>query len=517
MNNNSNDKLFKQPIYHQAQYMTAAPPSPQHPPIHYIDPQYVQPLRQQYNTFIPPTAQRKSYLQTNQYASPQKSTSLDDILSAANSIHQYPTPSVTPDSSLGAMHAHSPYRHNIIDNHSAHSTPSNLLPSIKYYSNQHSNTSANSNSTYLSSTCTTTNASLQSSLTSQGYSDRHSMPHFEIAPQSHSHGQSDIQMAIHYHPYDAPSYHHQYSHEHASYPQMIPRSSTPNINIMELDQMNDSVMGKMYDEKNKKSSTDSLPQPVPHTFETVHSNAAVAVGMSSHQRTTTKQLELKHFGGEVRAYNIWIGCIQTNINAAFFYGLYPKLCEYFMDITGSPRCPTTNDLQSAFMVHGAEANKYKNDENTYLSIDKANFVSFWKWFKASCLIVKELRYLWDHSNANHHPMHSNKRKCVHYGLGLNFFCQRSKCEIHLLQSAEGTFTLRLSASVSGGVVLSYVEHHYMDINHKKICKHVILIRQRDGMYLCNKKRLSLHDIIRNFVKLKYLYTPNRPILKNKIF
>ena len=125
-----------------------------------------------------------------------------------------------------------------------------------------------------------------------------------------------------------------------------------------------------------------------------------------------------------------------------------------------------------------------------------------------------------HSNANNKDKNKkDKNKNIIGGLGLNFFCQRQVCEANLLQSIDGTFGLRLSSSIIGGVVLSYVENNYNDINNKRGCKHVILIRQQNqkNMYLCNKKILSLHDIIRNFVKLKFLYTPNRPIPKEKIF
>ena len=107
-------------------------------------------------------------------------------------------------------------------------------------------------------------------------------------------------------------------------------------------------------------------------------------------------------------------------------------------------------------------------------------------------------------------------KALPNGLGLDLFCQRDQCEGNLLQSAEGTFALRLSSRISGGLVLSYVDHVIADLSHKRECKHVILIRQKAGMYLCNKKTLSLHDIIRNFVKLKSLWTPHRHIPKNKI-
>eukprot|EP01083_Nonionella_stella_P241658 843716_1 len=129
--------------------------------------------------------QQQQYVQTfnhNQYGIVgQKSGSIDD---------SYTT-------SLGPYNSYSPYNaynQNIIDN-------TNLLPQINYYSNQHSNKSNNSNSTYISST--TTKSTISS-----------------VASHSHSQSTQQAIAPIHYHPYS-----------------MIQRSSTPNINIIELDEM----------------------------------------------------------------------------------------------------------------------------------------------------------------------------------------------------------------------------------------------------------------------------------------
>jgi len=246
-----------------------------------------------------------------------------------------------------------------------------------------------------------------------------------------------------------------------------------------------------------------------------------------HQRQSTKKLELKSFCDDIRAYNTWIACLHdTHSHSAepsvFFYALYPKLCEYFKDTVQSTRYPTPNDLRPIFLRHGAVSNKYQNESsNTWLSMNKANFILFWLWFKDCCEIIKDLRYLWDPNlDANTSTQTAADAKAVNNdgNVGLNLFCPREVCENNLLQSIEGTFGLRLSSSMRGGLVLSYVENNYSDVHQKRGCKHVILIRQQQkAMYLCHKKVLSLHDIIRNFVKLKFLYTPNRPVPKEKLF
>lgn len=269
---------------------------------------------------------------------------------------------------------------------------------------------------------------------------------------------------------------------------------TPRMNILELDQLQSEIFKNDDDEKQKGG--------VNYHHRYAQSNLSAMNRISSN-----KQLELHCFNNDIRAYNVWISCKHSDHSESiFFNALYPKLCQYFADIVGSNRYPTPSELLTVFIKHGAVANK------TYFSIDRVRFMSFWNWFKACSAIIKELRYLWG-TNA----LKKCQKSGIINGLGIDFFCQRGKCEENLLKSVEGTFGLRLSATICGGVVLSYVEHKYQDVHQKKKCKHVILIRQSPGMYLCNKKVMSLHDIIRNFVKLKFLYTPNRPIPKNKIF
>ena len=467
---------------------------------------------------------------------------------------------------LSSIGGHSNFSNNTSNNNG---NASNLLPTIKYH--QYSNFSNNSNSTQISSATAHSNASAHSGVSDPHYNislyptDGQQQPppqatayYQQIPPHLNPHaisgGQGLIPTAMA--PQPQPTHHTHLSTsamttttmtltmtDPSHHQQMIPRSSTGNINLLDLDIEIDEEEKKLsiQDADASVHSTHSVHSiPSMHSIHSIHSDINTT---KKHERRTTRSLELKSFNDDIRAYNTWISCLNQNENdTIYFYNLYPKLCEYFMDIVHSTRYPTTNDLRPIFIKHGAQIT---GNNSQYLTISKLNFIQFWSWYKECCEIIKELRYLWDpngdkYSNSPSSSKSSSpsavkrqnsdsksktdktrgkKDKNVIEGLGLNFFCQRQVCEENLLQSIDGTFGLRLSSSIIGGVVLSYVENNYNDINNKRGCKHVILIRQQNqqNMYSCNKKILSLHDIIRNFVKLKFLYTPNRPIPKEKIF
>merc|ERR1712228_393817 len=71
------------------------------------------------------------------------------------------------------------------------------------------------------------------------------------------------------------------------------------------------------------------------------------------------------------------------------------------------------------------------------------FHKFWIWFSECCIIIKELSHLWDANNQS--------------ALQCNLFCGREESQQILQQAPQGTFMLRLSSVIKGGIVLSYCE------------------------------------------------------------
>eukprot|EP00485_Elphidium_margaritaceum_P007064 CAMPEP_0202703394 /NCGR_PEP_ID=MMETSP1385-20130828/16246_1 /ASSEMBLY_ACC=CAM_ASM_000861 /TAXON_ID=933848 /ORGANISM="Elphidium margaritaceum" /LENGTH=520 /DNA_ID=CAMNT_0049361247 /DNA_START=75 /DNA_END=1637 /DNA_ORIENTATION=+ len=446
---------------------------------------------------------------------------------------------------------HSPHMFDNSPYHSGQTQPSqrSLLPNIKLfqYSNFSNNSNSNSASTQLSSATNNSNSSVQSGCTVYSDASRHPPSqthhtyHVYASPgparphtPSHSDTYSQLVQPVAYemyHPYypshsqmapqippAMPSFAHSISAQSCTH-HIIPRSSTGNINLLELDaQVEDHKVVSCSSSKHRQYSLASQKSVVcEHKNECSQSKHVQAQAPSQNGGKSTKQTELEYFNHDIRAYNIWIACLTHHKDEVIFVCvLYPYLCGFFSDVVGSKRCPTQNDLQPVLKRHGAVVNvpmsaKAAEHANTFVCINKNNFLSFWKWFKECCQIIRDLRHLWDSSKDAATQSSSQHSGGGGGGLGLNFFCTRQACEHNLLQSEDGTFCLRLSATICGGMVLSYVD------NNSKKCKHVILVRQENGMYQCNHKTLLLHHIIRNFVKLKFLYTPNRLIAKEKVF
>ena len=146
------------------------------------------------------------------------------------------------------------------------------------------------------------------------------------------------------------------------------------------------------------------------------------------------------------------------------------------------------------------------------------FFKFWKWFKECCYIIRELSHLWD----------INEQSV----LQCNLFCGREECQSILDQAPQGTFMLRLSSVIKGGIVLSYVEPSFRKNKKDKRFKHTILIRRGQNEYELrshakkkrkesitkNKKQLTtISAVVRSFVKIKFLYTPTNLYSKKSIF
>ncbi|ETO04116.1 hypothetical protein RFI_33286, partial [Reticulomyxa filosa] len=108
---------------------------------------------------------------------------------------------------------------------------------------------------------------------------------------------------------------------------------------------------------------------------------------------------------------------------------------------------------------------------------------------------------------------------------LDFFMTREFCEKILQSCPQGTFTLRLSATVPGGLVLSYLEKKMGKINHillTRIHKDQYLVtgkQKTKGSNVTTQKKVatSLSQLIRSFTKLQYIYTSHKVFAKKVLF
>eukprot|EP01084_Bolivina_argentea_P029983 55629_1 len=281
----------------------------------------------------------------------------------------------------------------------------------------------------------------------------------------------------------------------------------------------------------------------------------------------------KHFSNDVKAFETWMSCCDMeDVTFGYYSALYPLLCEIFAENTHCSRVPKQCDLEEVLLKHGAtkmKISKFRQmDElsgtihgdimsmmnrsnaeitppHTPLSMNQKHmatvsaqysgtisfdfdnplskpqylvtikhksFFKFWKWFMECCKIIRELAHLWE---ANHQST-----------LQCNLFCGREESNRILDQAPQGTFMLRLSSVIKGGIVLSYVEPSY---KKDKRFKHTILIRRKKDQYELRsqakkrnntKKRIQLTTIstlVRSFVKIKFLYTPHNLYPKKSIF
>jgi len=159
------------------------------------------------------------------------------------------------------------------------------------------------------------------------------------------------------------------------------------------------------------------------------------------------------------------------------------------------------------------AHSPRKGQQTFVTLRCDCFVKFWRWFIECCAVVRELAHLWDSS-----PM----MKC-------DLFCGRERCQEILEEAPPGTFMIRLSSVITGGVVLSYVEPncHYKE---EPQFKHTILIRRGSHQYelkqrKSKKKRksrgkpqvTSISNLVRSFVKIKFLFSPNCLVPKKNVF
>jgi len=126
-------------------------------------------------------------------------------------------------------------------------------------------------------------------------------------------------------------------------------------------------------------------------------------------------------------------------------------------------------------------------------------------------VVRELAHLWDHGDRS-------ILKC-------DLFCGRERCQEILEEAPPGTFMIRLSSVIKGGVVLSYVEPTYFE--KERQFKHTILIRRGSNQYELKKKKkkkkgfkpqlTTISALVRSFVKIKFLFCPQCLVPKKSVF
>lgn len=152
-------------------------------------------------------------------------------------------------------------------------------------------------------------------------------------------------------------------------------------------------------------------------------------------------------------------------------------------------------------------------EQFVVTVPQEGFFKFWQWFMECCKVVRELAHLWDTSDQ--------------FVLRCDLFCGREKCQEILEEAPPGTFMIRLSSVIKGGVVLSYVEPTYSDADRQ--FKHTILIRRGSHQYELKKKKkkkkgnstkpqlTTISALVRSFVKIKFLFSPNCLVPKKNVF
>jgi len=295
-----------------------------------------------------------------------------------------------------------------------------------------------------------------------------------LSVHSHSHGSDYTQMSAFHNFQPALPFAHSY-HQRMS---LLARSSTANhsANINNLAEL----------EEDQHSAYEHKEQ---HTMNMPSTPSASSMHNGGGAR---KAKELALFNGDVRAYNTWLACSHGR-EWVSYAALYGKVRAYFVETVGCSRAPQKREVVPFFACFGGS--------DADAAMERNGFVALWAWLREACAMVAEggLRSLWDDRL-------------------VDLFCRREQCEARLRQSAQGTFTLRLSSRVPAGLVLSYAESvPYAPPQ----CRHVLLVRQSGAKYLLrgrgNKQTLSLHYIVRNFVGIQFLYGAKRGIAKEKIF
>ena len=95
-----------------------------------------------------------------------------------------------------------------------------------------------------------------------------------------------------------------------------------------------------------------------------------------------------------RGKMIWrCSCLPNDRSKTYWNALWVRLKAYFVNQTGSSYIPNKEEIWYFFVYYGGTTN---NDNTSKLSMIEINhFNHFWQWFVGACLIVKDLKILWD--------------------------------------------------------------------------------------------------------------------------
>ena len=170
--------------------------------------------------------------------------------------------------------------------------------------------------------------------------------------------------------------------------------------------------------------------------------------------------------------------------------LYRTLMPRFIKISRcKQRQPTMQQLNYYFRAFGNDHNIEEGE------MRDRNFNAFYKWFAGMCVIIKDLRNIYQQ---NEDPL-----ECL--------FWDQERCVNVLEKLLEGTFILRLYSKKQNGLVISYKSAD------GKI-KNLLLTWTKKG-YIAGstQNKTELYHLIQTWERLKYLYSPTKLIKKRHLF
>eukprot|EP01084_Bolivina_argentea_P111850 199498_1 len=278
---------------------------------------------------------------------------------------------------------------------------------------------------------------------------------------------------------------------------------------------NNSTMHAYYSIGTAYMHTMNSLMPPPH-YSTGISASTSSENLINSQNIMSVHNQSKNYCQNIKSpikniSDIWIPLNHnvplTDSSLGCWKAMLPLLCNIFVEKTCCSRIPRQIDLEGIIIKHGAIKSKCDGEISIYYKV----FLRFCSWFEECCEIVKEFIYLWDVIN-----------------LGCNLFCVREVSEMLLYKCPKGTFIVRLSSVINGGIVLSYVVSSDDNMNDKRI-NHVLFIRKETNkyeLYSKNKVRrdgnsipvlMSMSSVISATSRLKLLYTPNQLYPKQMFF
>ena len=226
------------------------------------------------------------------------------------------------------------------------------------------------------------------------------------------------------------------------------------------------------------------------------------------------------------ANKIWSNCHHIHIRnkykshdnrqiiLVYFDALFFELSQYFKQQTGTTRMPSTKDIAQSILDFGG----FCVDNNHDIVIDRCHFIQFWRWYRGAVSIIQQNATLWSTRFPFQIDLFMDRQQSskilVNMPEGMWLYVNQFGIARHRLMFI-GTFILRLSRSKLNGLVISYLKKEF---DGQLSVRNILLNRQFDGKYVANGSRaMTLAQLIRSFVKLKYIYTPNYIYNKSHLF